>query len=889
MGVVYKAEDLKLKRLVALKFLPPDLTSDLRSKERFAHEAQAASALEHPGICTVHDIGETGEGQTFIVMAYYDGETLKRKLTNGRLKVEQALEIAAQIADGLAKAHENGIVHRDIKPANIMISRDGSVKILDFGLAKLAGETKLTRTGTTVGTLMYMAPEQVQGQEVDARADIWALGVLLQEMITGVAPFRGEHEGALLYEIISAEPPQMADVVPDLEPELQQLVSKCLEKNPEERYQSAKDVSVDCRRIKREMKAIRQLTGTYPHSGRIENVSPGKGYRFLKERRGRYNRIWMLLTAFFFVTTVVLLAIREAPVERDEKSIAIPVEIHPPENGKFHFVGARPGPIALSPDGGHIAFLASTKEREKKCLWIKALDEEKSWPLDNTEDATYPFWSYDGKQIAFFAGAKLKRIDIVSRVVTEVCDAEFGLGGSWNQMGTIIFAPSSSDPIMRVSENGGNPEPLLSLDDSKYEIYHQFPLFLPDGNHFLFLARTTFTKVKPGPDTVYVSSLDRRERKALIASTTNVAYSNGCLLYLTHNGTLVAAKFNLETLSIEGEPVPIATPQLNLMTGGAVFTVSRSSLLAYQESPAVSGSRLIVYDRSGYELSVPGDQADYWDVRFSPDAKKIAYSIAGEKSLDIWIRDLASGEKRSVAFGASPERLVVWSPNGKEVLYMALKTESHEIYRKSVVEGTTEVLVPTTHDYMKQPFDWSRDGKFVAFVTAARIVDPRNQCDIWILPMTGDKKPVPLVNGAPNEWDPRFSPDSKWIAYCSGESGQEEIYVSRFPGPWNPEPISHEGGRGRYGGRAPRWAKGGSEIFYLSSDNKLMVAQMKLVGATPQVVARKTLFQTRARSISGAYDVSADGAKIIINTRDEEQIDTPVKLIVNWTERLRKK
>jgi Tol biopolymer transport system component/tRNA A-37 threonylcarbamoyl transferase component Bud32 len=882
MGVVYKAEDTKLKRLVALKFLPPDLTSDIKARERFAHEAQAASSLEHPHICTVHDIGETEEGQTFIVMSFYEGETLRRKLTRGCLKVEQALEMAAQIADGLACAHDHGIVHRDIKPANIMVLNDGTVKVLDFGLAKLAGETRLTKSGATVGTLMYMAPEQVQAQETDSRSDIWALGAILQEMITGAPPFRAEHEAALLYEIVSAEPAAITDTLPDAEPELLQLVSKCLEKIPEERYQSAKDVSVDCRRLKRDIKTIRQLSASFT---RGEGPASGSRYRVPARAKMHPRMFWWVLLAVFCCGALAV-AIWLYRASRMNELIVTRTNLVPPLDTRFRFDGKKAGPVAISPDGLRVAFVA-TERNGRSALWVRMMSGMQPVKLSGTEGASYPFWSPDGKSIGFFCMGGLRTIDVESGTISFICSASYGGGGSWNKNGVIIFGYGTAHPISRVSARGGRaePTPVTAIDTTKEEIYHHYPYFLPDGDHFLFLARTKFTSAMPIPDTVYVSSLQNGGRKSVLVGTTNVAFSNGHLLY-QKEGMLIAAPFDLGDFTL-GEPIPLAEKiQTNADDGGGVFTVSDAGLLIYQEQSSQSGSRLAVFDRTGKEIEQIGGLGMYWDVRFSPDGKKLAVSEAdtATDNIDIWIHDPSrQSRKTRLTYSPAKERLPVWSPDGTEIVYMSdIRRDYADLYQRSVIGGSRERVFFSSQE-SKQPFDWSNDGKYFTYITT---IDRVVRSDIWLIDLAQKSKPMVFAKTKSNEWCPRFSPDGKWIAYTSDESGQDEIYVSRFPGTLDPIPISKTGDD--LGGSRPRWARGGKEIFFLDSRKVLRVAELSYSKAKIEVMAIHDLFQTYALTYSGCYDISADGQRIVINSKSEDQVSPPVVVVSNWTALLQK-
>jgi eukaryotic-like serine/threonine-protein kinase len=898
MGVVYKAEDTTLKRIVALKFLPAELTSDPQAKLRFLHEAQAASMIEHANICDVHDIGQTDEGETYIVMSYYEGETLKKKIARGPLKVEQALEIGAQIADGLARAHAANIIHRDIKPANILVTKDGVVKILDFGLAKLKGESRLTQVGATVGTLAYMPPEQLQGQDTDARTDIWSLGVLLYEMLTGVLPFKGDHEGALLYEIMSADPPPITNLVHAIDPELEQLVAKCLEKDPEERYQTAKDLSVDCRHLKRQMKTLRQVSGSFPYSARGDTPFGGTRRSLNRWPNARHERTLVIVAAIFFCATVVL-SVLEFGGQTIPELQSFKGDIRTPDGNDFYFVGGHAGPPALSPDGRTLAFTARAADGTRR-LWIRKMNETKTRMSNNTENASYPFWSPDGQSIGFFSGHWLKKLDVDRDEVKEICRVNYGYGGSWSRGGQILFSSSQTEPIYRVSENGSQPVFATTLDSSRTETYHQFPFFLPDGDHFLFLARTTFTNLLNTKDEICVASLshDGRDRKRLLSVSSNAAYSNGYLLYAKDND-LVAAPFDLNTLSIEGESLPVSKVKINSMDGGRVFTVSQNNILVYQQPPTTWSTRLVIYDRTGKEIGTLGKRGGYNDVRFSPDGKKIAYSMVDsvEQNIDIYIHDPSSPEEtRAIGHSSSTERYPVWSRDMKEMVFASDRPQrsdlprdsmSYEIYRKSLTSNAKEVMLQTTQDFVKQPFDWSPDGQYIAFVSSASIEGRKKQSDIYLLDIKKKEGRSPLINDVANEWDPRFSPDGKCIAWCSNASGQDEIYVSHFPSVTDLVPVSRGPVGERLGGRGPRWASDGRELFYLTLDNRLCVAEIKDNGSEIQVLNRRELFRTYATTNANNFDVSSDGKRIIINTADDP--GGALVFISNWTGDLRRK
>ncbi len=873
MGIVYKAHDIKLNRTVALKFLPPHLAASEQDKARFIQEAQAASALNHPNVCTIHDI-QDHENQTFIVMEYVEGVTLHEKKQTVGLK--QSLEICAQIADGLAAAHERGIVHRDIKPENIMIRKDGIVQIMDFGLAKLRGAARLTTVRSVLGTVGYMSPEQVQGLDTDHRTDIFSLGIILYELITGRSPFDGGHETAIIYEIVNVNPRPISAVVPTIDTRIEQVVLKCLEKDQNDRYQSVKDVAVDLRRIKRDAEAkhafsaVREIppsaSSSAPSSRTVESA--------VATTQNSQRWFWILAATVFFCSTMFF-AIRDFFLRYSDELFAIKTLMLPAESGTL----SSTGPLTLSPTGHRLVF-PGRNGNGKRLLWIRSIDDVQVRPLPGTEDASYPFWSPDGRSLGFFAEGKLKRLDIEGGSVVTICEAREGLGGSWNQDGSVLFAPSSQSPIFRVSASGGTPVALTQLDTLKQETSHRWPWFLPDGQHFLFLSRTTTSGVRADVDAISVSSLDGKERRFVVHATTNAAYADGHLI-CGLGSKLMAVPFDLAKLATEGDLVPLVERiQINAADGAAAFSVSSTNLLAYQFRSSQTGSQLILFDLSGKEEGHVGEQAAYLDVRFAPDGKRLAYALNDRltNNLDIWIYDLSGQTRTRFTYNTAPDRLPVWSSDGTQLVFASNRKGVFDLYRKRLGTGQEELLLESSEN--KQPFDWSADGKYVAYVTTT---DLKTRSDIWILPIGRDQKPTPYLRTEANEWDPHFSPDGKWMTYCSNESGRNEIYVRLFPGPGDPWQISTSGGA------RPRWSRDGLSIFYMDAQSMVVLTEVAARGSRVDVGKSRLLFHAYLREYAGAYDVSPDGKRVVVNSLGTSEISPPTTLTVNWTALLKKK
>ncbi len=625
MGVVYKAQDTKLERDVALKFLPPHLSASEADKARFVQEAKAASALNHPNVCTIHDIQEHdgpatagasaparpgelsqagGGKQLFIVMEFVDGQTLGEK--RGSLSYKQAIDIGIQIADGLAAAHEKGIVHRDIKPENIMVRKDGIAQIMDFGLAKLKSSgsiiTRLTKEGSTVGTAGYMSPEQVQGHDADHRSDIFSYGVLLYEMLTGQLPFRGIHETALAYEIVNVDAPPMSALKPEIDPSLDAIVLECLEKDQNERTQSAKQVAIDLKRYRRESsrQKMSRITAARP-VGRLSAThavddAPTALYETSLQRASKKSWLpWILAGVFICVSGLLSFLHFLEPVA---DSAVLRAYIHPPDSHTF--ASGNGGHLALSPSSQMLAFVGRDSTG-RNGLWVRALRSLTAQQLAGTDGASYPFWSPDNKQIAFFADGKLKKIDAAGGPVLTICDAPQGRGGAWNSAGTILFSPTGSSGLSKVFAAGGASMVVTRSDISQQGQSHRFPIFLPDGDHFLYAIMAEGS----GPserDSIIAGSLsDSTFRRVLLHASSNMAFARGHLLYFEQK-TLMARPFDTDQLRFDGDAVPVAEDLLYFPARiKASFSASETGILLYQ-TEFTSHTRMTIIDRSGREV-----------------------------------------------------------------------------------------------------------------------------------------------------------------------------------------------------------------------------------------------------------------------------------------------
>jgi eukaryotic-like serine/threonine-protein kinase len=878
MGEVYRARDARLDRIVAVKVLPDHAAARPDLRERFDREARTVASLNHAHICALYDIGHQ-DGTDYLVMEYLEGETLAERLKKGPLPLEQVLQYAIEIADALDKAHRKGITHRDLKPSNIMLTKSGT-KLLDFGLAKLKASPAasslsqlptandgLTAQGTILGTLQYMAPEQLEGGEADARTDIFAFGVVVYEMATGKKAFEGKSQASLIAKILETDPPPMSSLQPMTPAALDRVVKKCLAKEPEKRWQAASDVCDELRWIADEA-ASHTTTAPVPVASRRKN--------WLK------TALWAgAAVAACIIIGLAVWYLKPAPARPDTRAVRFFVS--PPETWSLDETGGStvgPAALVVSPDGHQIAFAATSAER-KTLLWVRSLDTLAAQSLPGTEGAGRPFWSPDSRFLGFFADGKLKKIDVSGGPPITLCDSGPGLGGTWSRDGVIVFAPGYAG-LQKVSASGGVPTAATALGAG--EGGHRRPFFLPDGRHFLYYAAGSGT---PGGGPVYVSSLDSAERKLLITSdSVNVVYSQGHLLFLRET-TLMAQPFDARQVTVTGEAFPIAehiqgSSQIQTTNANppyAFFSASENGVLAYQTGQGGAGSQLMWFDRSGQQLGVLGDSRAYTDIELSPDQKRASVSTSSQAGIDIWLYDMTRGLPTRFTFGPGAASRSIWSPDGSRIVFNEYRSGHLDLYQKaSSGAGTEEVLFQD--NFSKTPVSWSPDGRFILYVSNGTTTGN----DLLVLPLSADRKPVPFLQTRFNEFGGQFSPDGRWVAYTSDESGKLEVYVAPFPGPGGKWQISTAGGS------YPRWRRDGTEIFYLTADNTLMAGTVNGKASSFQVGVVKRLFQPHIVGPRHEYDVSADGQKFLINSAPQQNGagPAPITVVVNWTAGLKK-
>jgi len=852
MGEVYSARDTRLERTVAVKILPSHLAASTDLRARFEREARTVSSLNHPHICTLFDVGQES-GTDYLVMEHLEGETLEGRLLKGPLPLEQALRHGIEITDALDKAHRQGVIHRDLKPGNVMLTKSGA-KLLDFGLAKTTAsagaeavstlptqERPLTEAGTLLGTFQYMAPEQLEGREADARSDLFAFGAVLYEMVTGRKAFEGKSRASLISAIMSSEPPPIAAVQPMTPPALDRLVRHCLAKDPEDRWQSAHDV----------MAELRWIAEGGSQAGLPAPVAA--------RRRGRERWAWTLVALLGMGAAAAAGALL---TRRGETP------------GPTRFVVAGPVGLAtlswprLSPDGRTLAFLGSDAAG-KTAIWARPLGSFDAYELAGTEGARRPFWSPDSRYLAFTVGDQLKKIAIAGGPPLLICEAKGGADGAWGKSDVILFDGSRNDTIRRVSASGGVPTVATTADASRGEIGHGWPAFLPDGRHFLLVAMQ-----EKGSLSLKVGSLDSTETKLVDKIDSRAEYSTtGHVLYASQ-GTLLARPFSAQKLAFTGEPVPVAE-KVAAQADLAHFSASETGALAYLPGSGVVNSILVWVDRTGKELGKVGEPGAYRDFALSPDGTRLAVGIYDTRanSDDLWVVDLKRNAASRLTFDTGNEIWPVWSPDGSRIAYASDRNGSFALVQKLASGAGEEEPVYAEKGVNIGPSDWSKDGRFIACLRIASGGKP----DILVLP-TSDWKPNVFLATPFAEWRPTFSPDGHWVAYESDESGRPEIYAQAFPpsgGKWQ---VSTNGGR------CPRWKVDGREIFFHNENDVLMSAAVSASGSHFEAAIPKRLFQ-RSLDWSGIrrnrWVATPDGQRFLLNTTTGSQASA-FNVILGW-------
>jgi serine/threonine protein kinase/Tol biopolymer transport system component len=894
MGEVYRAKDTKLGRDVALKILPASFTNDPERVARFRREAQVLASLNHPHIAQIHGLDEA-DGTQFLVLELVDGESLDKRIARGRIPVEEALTIAKQIAEALEAAHERGIIHRDLKPANIALTRDGNVKVLDFGLAKavetpsgtsveamnsptITTPAMMTGVGVILGTAAYMSPEQAKGRAADRRSDVWAFGCVLYEMLTGKRAFGGQDVADTLAHVLT-KGPDWAALPMNTPATLRTLLHRCLSRDRRARLDSAAAGRLEID----DALAILQRTTT-------ERVDDPR----------RAIRLWRTLTAIAFGVLVILAGVTSVDRLRGARSpsrvapTVVVFSVSAPEDSSFGTIPVEPHP-AVSPDGRRVAFVA-TRSDGTRLIWIRDLDTVVAQPLAGTSGATgTPFWSPDGRFVSFFALGQLKKIRSTGGPPETLCDAAGGIAGTWSPRGDILFAVLDGEGLRRVSASGGRPEFVTQLDRSREETSHRYPQFLPDGRHFLYLVRSARAEHRGS----FVGSLDSRDRMRVLADDTAAMYERpaspttpGYLVFV-RDTTLIAQPFDADRLELNGEAEPVA-PDVPVAptVRKAPFSVAGSTLVYRSEDPSVG--QLMWVDRGGKALGTVAGPELYQSHRLSPDGRNVVCSLIDRQThkTDLWMLNLSRGIRTRLTSDPGEARSPVWSPDENRVAFISNRSGAWTLYTKELTAGVREELLFKSeivsdrggNTYVQQ---WSSDGRWIVFSYGDLMT---GGIHLWALSLE-TRKPVSAVAADQfNEDQASLSPDSRWIAYTSDESGVREIYIQRFPNAGRKLRVSVAGGR------EPQWRGDGKELFFVASDGTLMATPIRgdepLDIGTPRALFSLGPEKSNAFSQAGhvsSYDAKRDGQRFLIERLSSADVRSTLTVLVNWTAALKKR
>jgi serine/threonine protein kinase len=865
MGEVYRARDSRLGREVAIKVLPQHLSANPEIRSRFEREAKTVSSLNHPNICTLFDVGREGETD-YLVMELVEGETLAQRLTRGALPGAEVLKIGAQIADALDRAHRAGVVHRDLKPGNVMLTKSGA-KLMDFGLARatgLAGQpgssaisaalshsptvaAPLTAEGTIVGTFQYMSPEQLEGSEADARSDLWALGCVLYEMATGRRAFEGRSQASLISAIMSGEPAPASLLTPTSPPALDRLIGRCLAKDPDDRWQTARD-------LMHELRAI---------GAPSTSVSGTAAVPAAKAAAARSSPLPWVIAAVALIAALalgfVVLSQRRTPDASTQLSLL------PPEGSLILNYGSL---VSISPDGRSVAYCAADSGTVLG-VYYQSLDAPRPVRIMRTEGLTLPFWAPDGRTIGLLdlGNQQLLTIPVGGGSPTVLCATHSGRGATWSRQGVIVFAPSSSGPLFRVPATGGQMVQASWPDSSRHESAHRFPYFLPDGEHFLFASLPAEDEGFP----IYVGSLNSHEARRIMFAASAVTYAEPGYLIFRRAGKVMAQAFDVRALKVKGNPVALAdAPPMSDLDAEPVAQASRDGRLIMLDA-RTPDTQLQWFDRNGERRGTLSLPAGKWGRPvLSPD-DRFAALINGD---DLWTVDLV----RSVAVRLTSSGLArpapVWSPDGKRIAF----TESHGREEIMLINadgsGRAEQLA-TTSDLFKEPMDWRHEG--LVFVSIARTTFR----DIWLANVGGGAAPVPLIQTSFAEGVPRVSPDGRWIAYLSSEAGHDDVYIQSFPAPGHKVRVSTDGASLVW------WMPGSDEVCYRTIDEQQMMSVKLTRQGNDLVVGQpQVLFRFPPGAIG--TDFSHDGQRVLANVAQSRGQGNTARVILNWTALLKR-
>jgi eukaryotic-like serine/threonine-protein kinase len=876
MGEVYKARDTRLDRTVALKLLPANAAERADRLARFETEARAISSLSHPHVCTLFDVGDQ-HGRPFLVMEYLEGETLDDRLTRGALPLPDVLRYGAQIADALAHAHRARIVHRDLKPSNVMLTLSG-VKVLDFGLARrfasgigeaalsplAADQRTLTAEGTIVGTFQYMAPEQLEGRDADARTDVFALGVLLYEMATGQKAFTGDSQASLIASIVAHHPGSIAAVRGGAAGDpvlvsLDHVIDRCLAKDPERRWQSARDVKME----------LEWIAG-----GRSATPASATTRRFTRERAA-----WALAIAALATTTALALwPRRDVPAEPTRFVVSTPP-------GTTIGVAENRNRIALSPDGRRLAILASTEGKQQ--IWLRAFDSLTAAPLSGTEGAVSPFWSPDSRFVAFFSpgDGMLKKVAVTGGPAQTICAAQTDGGAAWGPDGTILFTQFLNG-LYRVDAAGGTPAPATRIDKTRLEINHYWPEFLPDGRHFLYMATALEPSGLRATPSVYVASLDSPETTLLTRTHSRMAYASPGYLLFVQEGTLLAQPFDPVKLAFAGEPVRVADGVAYVRTlGNGAFTLSADGTLAYQN--VGDTSQIVSFDRRGNRTDPGWPEQNYGGLQFSRDGRRVAADVVDPAigTADILIFDVSQGTAIRFTSDPADESGPVWSADDRQILIrmsrgspdsVRIGSAAPNLFARAIGTGAETLLVSDPSPLQTE--DWSPDNHWIAYTKNTR----QTASDLWLMPLTGTRTAQPFATERFDEWGASFSPDSRWLAFVSTESGSPEVYVAPLDRPSERRRVSIGGGT------TPQWRRDGKELVYAAADNRaLMTVSLELdptfsAGRPKRLVSFGAAPATRNSRKNMVYAMSPDGQQLLVGLPTADPGSSRITVVLNW-------
>ena len=914
MGQVWRAEDEKLGREVALKVLPEEFAKDPERMARFEREAKVLASLNHPNIAHLYGLESVSTqmaagtaapqnspekpgslvGQpsrlpdenskfkiqnskltasagasevTFLVMELVEGEDLSERIKRGPVPVEEATAIALQIAEALEAAHEQGIVHRDLKPANIKLRPDGTVKVLDFGLAKawevdgsnpnLSMSPTLTQhataAGVILGTAAYMSPEQAAGISADRRADVWAFGVVFWEMLTGHKLFEGETVSHVLASVLKDEV-DLDELPPETPAHIKKLIGRCLRKKPKQRLQAFGDARIVLEEYRTDPEAFDSVQ---------ESAIPGQMARPMWRRA-----LPWAAAAVMAVALAASIIGRREPEQR-----VIRFDVPPPAGGRFHLAPDNPGPVVVSPDGTMLAYSARSEDGVVR-LWVRALDEAEARPLSGTDNAQYPFWSPDSKKIGYFSSGKLRVVEAVGGPPLALCDAGEGKGGSWGSKGVIVFSPSYNTPLHRVADTGGESTPVTEFDDERMDNSHRHPRFLPDGDHFLYMARSASGTYEG--QAVMIGSLDGSVNRQLMRAPAAVEYASGYLLFV-RDRTLLARSFDDDALEFTGDAFPVAEAVTLLPAGTVigVYSASQNGVLAYQSGAGDEGNyRLVWRDREGNELDTLGEPGNLGEVHLVPGGELAAVQVEemSAGSGDVWLVDLRRDLFTRFTFEPGYELGLTPTPDGKAIFFSLQKSGVYALVKKEIGgSGDGEVVYESTTEMY--PSSVSPDGSTLALYKGGET----SSFDIWFVPLGGAEEPFPFIATEFNDVNAMFSPDGRWLAYQSDESGRPEVYVTAYPDRGRKWQISTDGGQG------PRWSHDGSEVLYQSADGSLVAVRVEPRNGGLLIGKAETLFNTMIQPTGNYFwDIAADGERVLAMEAVSSREAPNLSVVVNW-------